>query len=167
MNIHPGPANGTRFGYFRCFANRFRLPRESLHQVPVAFYWTLGGFSYPPGTQNLLVTESHEDEHQILSTTKCNDADMQIAMIKCDGEFTPLFEEVKDDLNIDMNCASAKEHVPEAERNNRVIQERVRATCHRLPCHAVPRLNFSSMQLSMQNKRFFHVNFPKRHDLVD
>ena len=70
-----GPANGTRFGYFRCFANRFRLPRESLHQVPVASYRTppvderpFGGFSYSLGTQNLLVTESREDEYQILST---------------------------------------------------------------------------------------------------
>ena len=31
-------------------------------------YLTLGGFSYPLGMQNLLVTESREDEHQILST---------------------------------------------------------------------------------------------------
>ena len=61
---------GTRFGYFRCFANRFRLPRESLHQVTVALYWTLGGFSYPLGTQNLSVTESREDGCQILSTER-------------------------------------------------------------------------------------------------
>ena len=39
-----------------------------MHQVPVASYLTLGGFSYPLGTQNLSVTESREDEHQILST---------------------------------------------------------------------------------------------------
>ena len=63
-----GFENGTRFGYFRCFAHRFRLPRESLHQVPVALYWTLVGFSYLLGTQNLSVAESREDEYQILST---------------------------------------------------------------------------------------------------
>ena len=63
-----GFENGTRFGYFRCFANPFRLPRESLHQVLVALYWTLVGFSYLLGTQNLSVTESREDEYQILST---------------------------------------------------------------------------------------------------
>ena len=32
-----------------------------------------------------------------------------------------------------MNFTNPQEHVPEAERNNRIIKERVRATCHRLP----------------------------------
>ena len=61
---------------------------------------------------------------------------MQISVVKCDQKFKPLFEEVKDDLDIDMNYASAQEHAPEAERNNRATQERVRATCHRSPCRA-------------------------------
>jgi hypothetical protein len=38
-----------------------------------------------------------------------------------------------DDFGINMNFANPQEHVPEAERNNRVIKERVRATSHRLP----------------------------------
>ena len=32
-----------------------------------------------------------------------------------------------------MNDANPQEHVPEAERNNRVIKKRCRATFHRLP----------------------------------
>jgi hypothetical protein len=35
-----------------------------------------------------------------------------------------------DKYGISMNFASAQEHVPEAERNNRVIKERFRATFH-------------------------------------
>ena len=75
-----GFENGTRFGYFRCFANRFRLPRESLHQVPVALYWTLGGFSCPLGTQNLSVSESREDEYQILSTLPYDRATSEVSI---------------------------------------------------------------------------------------
>jgi hypothetical protein len=41
---------------------------------------------------------------------------------------------------IKMNYAAAQEHVPRAERNNRVIQERVRATYHRLPFTHLPRI---------------------------
>ena len=37
------------------------------------------------------------------------------------------------EFEIGMNFSNPQEHVPEAERNNRVIKERVRATYHRLP----------------------------------
>jgi hypothetical protein len=40
---------------------------------------------------------------------------------------------VSEAFNIEMNYATAREHVPEAERNNRTIQERIRGTtttCH-------------------------------------
>jgi hypothetical protein len=39
----------------------------------------------------------------------------------------------KQDPIIKVNYATANEHVPRAERNNRTIQERVRAAYHRLP----------------------------------
>jgi hypothetical protein len=38
-----------------------------------------------------------------------------------------------DEFGINMNFANPQQHVPEAERNNRVIKERVRATFHQLP----------------------------------
>ena len=38
-----------------------------------------------------------------------------------------------------MNYTNAGDHVPEAERNNRVLQERVRTAYHRLPYKAIPR----------------------------
>ena len=38
-----------------------------------------------------------------------------------------MMDKVKDELDMDMNYTSASEHVPEAERNNRMIKERIRA----------------------------------------
>jgi hypothetical protein len=42
--------------------------------------------------------------------------------------------------NMEMNYTSKGEHVPEAERNNRTIGERVRANYHNLPYKAIPRI---------------------------
>jgi hypothetical protein len=38
-----------------------------------------------------------------------------------------------------MNFTNALDHIPEAERNNRMIKERVRAAYRRLPYKALPR----------------------------
>jgi hypothetical protein len=46
---------------------------------------------------------------------------------------------VKDNLGVQMIFTNALDHVPEAERNNRTIKERVRAAYHRLPYKALPR----------------------------
>jgi hypothetical protein len=48
--------------------------------------------------------------------------------------------EVEDNLNIKMNYTSKGEHVPEAERNNRTIGERIRATYHNLPYKTIPHI---------------------------
>ena len=60
--------------------------------------------------------------------------------INCDREFKPLMEEVADELDVKMNYTSKGEHVPEAERNNRTIGERIRATYHNLPYKAIPKV---------------------------
>ena len=62
-----------------------------------------------------------------------NAGGFRITMIHCDNEFRPLVEPLENEFNVAMNFANPQEHVPEAERNNRVIKERVRATYHRLP----------------------------------
>jgi hypothetical protein len=48
-----------------------------------------------------------------------------IKTINCDGEFRTLMDEVSDGLDIEMNYTSKGEHVPEAERNNHTIGERI------------------------------------------
>jgi hypothetical protein len=40
---------------------------------------------------------------------------------------------VDNDLDVNMNFTNAQDHVPEAERKNRMIKERIRAAYHRLP----------------------------------
>jgi hypothetical protein len=62
-----------------------------------------------------------------------NTGGFRITMIRCDNEFRPLLDPLSQEFQVGMNFANPQEHVPEAERNNRVIKERVRATYHRLP----------------------------------
>ena len=64
----------------------------------------------------------------------------RIKSIHCDQEFKPIMDKVSDELGIEMNYATTDEHVPEAERNNRTIKERIRATYHNLPFKALPKV---------------------------
>jgi hypothetical protein len=67
-----------------------------------------------------------------------NRAGFVIRTIQCDGEFRGLMEKVEDGLDVNINFTNAQDHVPEAERNNRTIKERIRAAYHRLPYKAIP-----------------------------
>ena len=62
-----------------------------------------------------------------------NKAGYFVKKIYCDREFKPLMDEIEDDLDIEIDYPPQGNHVPEAERNNRTIGERVRAGYHRLP----------------------------------
>ena len=62
-----------------------------------------------------------------------NQAGFRIVKLHCDNEFRNMLEKIQDDLGIKMNFTNAGDHVPEAERNNRTIKERIRAGYHRLP----------------------------------
>jgi hypothetical protein len=62
-----------------------------------------------------------------------NKAGFKIKEIRSDNEFRPMQDPLLNDFGICMNFSNPQEHVPEAERNNQVIKERVRATYHHLP----------------------------------
>jgi hypothetical protein len=64
----------------------------------------------------------------------------RINRIHCDQEFRNMMERVFDEFSIEMNYATAGEHVPEAERNNRTVQERIRATIDNLPYVMIPKV---------------------------
>ena len=69
-------------------------------------------------------------------------------------------EPLSQEFNVEMNFANPQEHVPEAERNNRVIKERVRATYHRLPyCHLTRMLVKMLVTESAKKLNFF----PAKH----
>ena len=48
----------------------------------------------------------------------------------CNNEFRPLMDPLANDFQVNVNYANPQEHVPEAERNNRVIKECIRSTYH-------------------------------------
>ena len=60
-------------------------------------------------------------------------AGFTVSAIRCDNEFRPLLSRFCAEFTTLFNYSNPQEHVPEAERNNRVIKERIRATYHRLP----------------------------------
>jgi hypothetical protein len=50
-----------------------------------------------------------------------------------------MMEKAKDNLGVRMNCTNTLDHIPEAERNNRTIKERVMGAYHQLPYKSLPR----------------------------
>jgi hypothetical protein len=66
-------------------------------------------------------------------------AGFQVATVSADREFVAVLDPIKEKYKFTTNYASAQEHVPEVERSNRVIKERVRATVHRSPYACLPR----------------------------
>ncbi len=85
-----------------------------------------------------------------------------VSKIRCDNEFRPLTDELANKYTIRMNYSNAGEHVPEAERNNRVIKERCRATYHRLPFNQLSRLMVKVLVAESAKKLNF---FPAKHGI--
>ena len=84
-----------------------------------------------------------------------NRAGFTIKSIRCDNEFRPLLDELQDIYNIVPNYANPQEHVPEAERNNRVIKERFRAAFHRLPFNKIPKIMVKILAMECAKKLNF------------
>ena len=63
-----------------------------------------------------------------------------------------------------MNFSNPQEHVPEAERNNRVIKERVRATYHRLPYKQLTKTMTITLVMDSAKKLNF---FPSKNGISE
>jgi hypothetical protein len=63
-----------------------------------------------------------------------------VTRMHADHTFKSLEHEFKHEMELKFNFSSAKDHLPEAERNNRIIKERVRAAFHRLPYKRIPKI---------------------------
>jgi hypothetical protein len=59
---------------------------------------------------------------------------------------------MKSSWNFRPNYASAQEHVPEAERNNCVIRERIRAIYHSIPFNNLPRILIKALVMEATRK---------------
>ena len=79
----------------------------------------------------------------------------QITTIHCDNEFRPLMNQLQDVYNVRINFANPQEHVPEAERNNRVIKEHFRAAFHRLPFKMIPKIMVKILAMECAKKLYF------------
>jgi len=115
-------------------------------------------------TTLFLKTRTAKDMHATLDEALrlYNTEGFVINKIYCDNEFRTLMDDVKDDLHVDMDCAVPGGHAPEAERNNRTIKERARATFHRLPYKALPKPIMKVLVMEMARKLNF---FPNRHGI--
>ena len=80
-----------------------------------------------------------------------------------DGEFAPLEADVKN-LGMQLNTTAANEHVPQIERQIRVIKERTRCVRHTLPFKYIPRL----MLIEMVHTSVLWLNvFPPKGGVSD
>ena len=107
----------------------------------------------------------HETTEQyktaLTSVIRCyNVGGFRIAKIHADNEFRPLLEPLQDEFRVEINFANPQDHVPEAERNNRTLKERTRATYHRLPYHTLTRTMVKILVQESAKKLNF---FPARH----
>jgi hypothetical protein len=83
-----------------------------------------------------------------------------ISTIHCDNEFHKVMDPLsaRQDPPITMNYAATQEHVPRAEQNNRVIQERVRVAYHRFPFTHLPRILVKYLVMESTKKLNFFPN---------
>jgi hypothetical protein len=84
----------------------------------------------------------------------------KITDIHCDNEFRKAMDpfSARQEPPIKMNYTSAQKHAPRAERNNRVIQERVCAAYHRLPFTHLPRTLVKFLVMESTKKLNFFPN---------
>ena len=59
-------------------------------------------------------------------------AEVQVTAIHCDNEFKTIFSQLSQKHQIKIYTVAAQSHVSKAERNNRVIKERIRCAYHNL-----------------------------------
>jgi hypothetical protein len=83
-----------------------------------------------------------------------------ISDIHCDNEFHKAMDPFSASQTppIKMSYVAAQEHVLRAERNNRVIQEPVRAAYHRFPYSHIPRTLVKYLVMESTKKLNFFPN---------
>ena len=60
--------------------------------------------------------------------------------IYCDSKFKPVFGEVKDNMDIDMQYSAPQACIPKDERNNRTFKERIQSMFHQLLYKTLPKI---------------------------
>jgi hypothetical protein len=92
-----------------------------------------------------------------IDTMEFNAAEEEVHTILADNEFQVLRDDIEE-LGIQLNVVAKDEHVPEVERQNRVIKERARAIIQTLPYRKLPK----KMRVSIiQYVVYWMNNLPK------
>ena len=73
-----------------------------------------------------------------------------------------MMSQVEDELEITMDYAAMQAHVPEAERNNCTLKERIRAAYHRSPYRALPKAVMKCLTTKAARKLNY---FPNKHGI--
>ncbi len=76
--------------------------------------------------------------HQVTDVKFTETEERPIHTILADNEFAAIQAEMEED-GINVNITAKEEHVPEVERQNRVIKERARAIIQTMPYAGIPR----------------------------
>ena len=122
-------------------SSKIEIPREIEHQCDdltlfIDLFFVNGlpmltCIDLPLRICSLVCLENHSKEAMytaidvILRSYNC--ANYFIKRIRGDNKLRVLLDDVLDDLDIEMDFVAQGNHVPEAERNNRTIGERIRA----------------------------------------
>ena len=103
--------------------------------------------------------ETHSYQQALFRVIKFyTEAGFDVTKVYCDREFVAVVRTLP--THIQPNVAAAHEHVPEAERNNRTIKERIRAHFHSLPFKAIPLIMQDILVMEATRKLNY---FPPKH----
>ena len=103
---------------------------------------------------NITKEECYRDLYVIIRYN--NKPGFTFKRIECDGEFKSNMDEVRNDMGMETNYYNPDNHVPEAERNNRVINYRFRIAYYPLPYKNIPRIMICHLVMNVtQNLNIF------------
>ena len=150
--------------------HKIEIPRELVHQCDdlilfIDLFYVNGlpmltSIDSPIRNRNLvsLETRTKESIYKGLDVIlrDYNRANYFITKLQGNHEFGPLLTDLEDNLDIELDIVAQGDHVPEAERNNRTIGERIRAGYHRLPYKAIPKVMLIALaKLSTRQLNFY------------
>ena len=67
-------------------------------------------------------------------------ADVIITKIHADSEFKSVLDDLLDSYDVDISFAHPGNHIPDIERENRILQERFRVNLYQLTFRMIPQM---------------------------
>ena len=72
-----------------------------------------------------------------------------IKHIECDGNLKSIINEVRDEMGIEMNYVNTENHVPESDKNNRVIKEMFQISYNQFPYKYIPKIIIRQLAINV------------------